>query len=141
MLKNLSQVHQWPKWPVNQRYVQLHPCINTLEISWQLGLRSFIIPGLPAHLVQELNVGTVGVQYEKQYISIVAPACNWGLKTSDKTKFITFWLLKFENKNHTNVQLKQPIYCKRISIHDPLCFTCFRILVNIHLHTHIYIFS
>ena len=33
--------------------------INTQENGLQSGVRSCIIPGLPAHLVQELNVGTV----------------------------------------------------------------------------------
>ena len=46
--------------PAIQSYVQLlaHSCINTQETVCQMGVRSFIIPGLPTHLVQELKAGT-----------------------------------------------------------------------------------
>ena len=49
---------------MNQIYVQLsgHPCIHTQETGWQSGMRSCIMPGLPANLMQELNVVTVGIQ-------------------------------------------------------------------------------
>ena len=33
------------------------------ETKWQSGLRSCIMPPLPTHLVQELNVGTVPDRY------------------------------------------------------------------------------
>ena len=35
----------------------MHPCRQ--ETGWQSVMRSCILPGLPTHLVQELNVGTV----------------------------------------------------------------------------------
>ena len=46
---------------MNQSYVQLccHPCIHIQDTGWQSGVRSCITSGLPTHLVQELNVGTV----------------------------------------------------------------------------------
>ena len=34
----------------------MHPCPGNW---WRSGVRSCIVPGLPTHLVQELNVGTV----------------------------------------------------------------------------------
>ena len=42
-------------------YFQLsgHLCIHAEETEWQSRVRSCIMPGLPTHLVQELNVGTV----------------------------------------------------------------------------------
>ena len=36
-----------------------HPCIHAQETGCQLGVQSCIMPGLPMHFVQELNVGTV----------------------------------------------------------------------------------
>ena len=36
-----------------------HPLTNEQETGWQSGMRSCIMLGLPTHLVQELNVGTV----------------------------------------------------------------------------------
>ena len=33
--------------------------IDALETGWQSGVWSWHMPGLPTHLVQELNVGTV----------------------------------------------------------------------------------
>ena len=35
------------------------PGIHAQETGWQSGVRSCIMPGMPTHLVQELNVGTV----------------------------------------------------------------------------------
>ena len=45
----------------NQRYVQLWgpPYIHTQESGWRSDVQSCITPGLPTHLVQELNAGTV----------------------------------------------------------------------------------
>ena len=40
-----------------------HPCIHAQGTGWQLGQWSCIIPGLPAHLVQELNIGTVNASF------------------------------------------------------------------------------
>ena len=34
-------------------------CIHTQKTGWQSGVQSYIMPRLPEHLVQELNVGTV----------------------------------------------------------------------------------
>ena len=44
----------------NQSYVQLwgRPCIYDQETGWQSGVQSCILPGLPTHSVQELNVCT-----------------------------------------------------------------------------------
>ena len=41
--------------------IRLETCgrIHALETGWQSGVRSCIIPGLPTHLVQELNASTV----------------------------------------------------------------------------------
>ena len=44
-------VQLWGQGPVNSIHAQ--------EIGWQSGLRSCIMPGLPAHLVHEFNAGTV----------------------------------------------------------------------------------
>ena len=59
--KEISQIYQWLTKLVNESYVQMwgHPCIHTQETGWKSGVRSCIMPGLPANLVQELNVGTV----------------------------------------------------------------------------------
>ena len=59
--QRISQTHWWRTKLVNQSYVQLwgHPGIHTQKTGWQSGMRSCIMPGLPANLVQELNVGTV----------------------------------------------------------------------------------
>ena len=39
-------------------------CIHTQEKGWQSGVRSCIMPRLPTHLVQELNVGIVASKME-----------------------------------------------------------------------------
>ena len=46
----------------NKIYVQFdgNPCIHVHETRCQSVVRSCSMPGLPRHLVQELNVGTVG---------------------------------------------------------------------------------
>ena len=38
--------------------------ISALETGWQSGMWSCIMPGLPTHLVQELNVGTVPLEQQ-----------------------------------------------------------------------------
>ena len=43
------------------RSVGGHSCIYAQETEWQSGMWSCILPGLPTHLVQELNVGTVAL--------------------------------------------------------------------------------
>ena len=60
-MSKIRQAQQRPTYIANQSCVQLwgHPCIHAQETGWQSGARSCIMPGLPTHLVQELNVGTV----------------------------------------------------------------------------------
>ena len=41
------------------RSVVRHSCIHAQETGWQSGMCSYILPGLPTYLVQELNVGIV----------------------------------------------------------------------------------
>ena len=36
-----------------------HSFTHAQETGWQSGVQSRIVPGLPMHLVQDLNVGTV----------------------------------------------------------------------------------
>ena len=52
-------------WLANQRCVQLwsHPCIHAQETGWQLGVRSFSLPALSTHFMQESNVRTVPVSH------------------------------------------------------------------------------
>ena len=54
--------HPWWTNITNQSYFQLqgHTCIHIQETGLQSGVRLCIMPGLSRHLVQELNVGTVG---------------------------------------------------------------------------------
>ena len=47
-----------------------HPCIYAQETVLQSGVRSSILPGLPTHLVQELNVGTVAVPMSSPFVYI-----------------------------------------------------------------------
>ena len=39
--------------------VMSYPCIHAQETGWQSGVQLCVMHGLPAHLVQELNVSTV----------------------------------------------------------------------------------
>ena len=53
----------------NQSSNQLwgHPCVHFRETGWQPGVRSCFMHGLPTHLVQELNVGTVQCRHSISY--------------------------------------------------------------------------
>ena len=52
----------------------MHPCP---EKKWlQSGVRSCIMPGLPTHLVQELNVGTVGTSLYTTSVPQLKPKIN-----------------------------------------------------------------
>ena len=58
-MDNISR-YQWTTLLANQSYVQSwgHSCIHAQETKWQSVVRSCIMPGLPIHLMQELNVVT-----------------------------------------------------------------------------------
>ena len=66
----------------NNIYVQFggNPCIQVHETWCQLGVWSCTMPGLPRHLLQELNVGTVVTTLEKDKTS------HMGLSETHKNK-------------------------------------------------------
>ena len=41
----------------------MHSCVHAQETGWRSDMQSCILPRLPTHLVQELNVGTVYDRY------------------------------------------------------------------------------
>ena len=46
-------------------------CIHDQETSWQSGVRSCIMPGLPTHLVQELHVFIVALWRRVSYACLL----------------------------------------------------------------------
>ena len=43
---------------------------------WQSGVQSCIMAGLPTHLVQELNIGTIRVMNKRTYKLDSLPGCK-----------------------------------------------------------------
>ena len=86
----------------HQRYVQFwgNPCIHAYKTGCQLGIRSCIMPGLPKHLVQELNVGTVFLFINYLIVKennvcllnfLFRPhVINWSITKTDETVKLTF---------------------------------------------------
>ena len=72
--QKMSQTHWWPK---NYFLLWGHACIFAQETGWQSGMRSCIMPGLPTHLMQELNGSTVHALLAVSHLWQGLASLNW----------------------------------------------------------------
>ena len=99
--QKISQTHRWSTYVglLIKAYFYLwgHPRIHAQETSWQQGMRSCIMPGLPRPLVHELKVDTVllliGTFWCKTYLNAMP-----SLKLKYLQTTLALFTLQFESQ-------------------------------------------